>query len=128
MPRLRNESLDRMADYFVNYLFDEYKGTRHVRRVAAWVGLIVLGIGRVADRDWKVPRSRQLEFVYRSRRFKAKYDHRVGARGGIRVVEVLPGRGSPEGDTVLEIASLRDAGSFYAEVRETLDEFIDSDE
>jgi len=39
-------SLDRIADHFVNYLFDEYRGSRHVRRVAAWIGFILKAIER----------------------------------------------------------------------------------
>ena len=35
---------ERLADYFINYLFDVYHGTRHVHRVASWVGLIVLAV------------------------------------------------------------------------------------
>jgi hypothetical protein len=36
-----------LADYFVRYLFEEYHGTRHVRRIASWVGFVVKGIERV---------------------------------------------------------------------------------
>ncbi len=31
---------ERLADYFVNYLFASYQGARHVRRVASWVDLV----------------------------------------------------------------------------------------
>src|SRR5262249_39402797 len=30
-------SVERLANYFVNYLFDRYQGSRHVRRVATWI-------------------------------------------------------------------------------------------
>ena len=33
-------AVERLADYFVNYLFDEFQGTRHVRRVATWIGFL----------------------------------------------------------------------------------------
>jgi hypothetical protein len=62
MARLPGEPAERLADYFVTYLFDQYKGSRHVRRVASWVGLVILGIEKVVGQDWQIPRSRQLEF------------------------------------------------------------------
>ena len=34
-------SVERVADHFVNYLFDTYRGSRHVRHVASWVGFLV---------------------------------------------------------------------------------------
>ena len=37
---------ERMADEFVRYLRDDFKGVRRVRRVASWLGFIVLGIRR----------------------------------------------------------------------------------
>jgi hypothetical protein len=30
-----------LADHFVNYIFDTYQGTRHVRRVATWIGFLL---------------------------------------------------------------------------------------
>jgi hypothetical protein len=103
---------ERIADHFVNYLFDEYQGSRHVRRVASWVGLIVLGIEKLTG-NRNVPRTRQLRFEYASRTFKAKYNHKAGPRGGIDIVEIDPGRGSPEGRTVGSIRNLAEAASFY---------------
>lgn len=113
MARLARASAELLADHFVNYLFDEYQGSRHARRIASWVGLIVLGIQRVAGDNWKVPRNRQLRFKFRGRSFKAKYNHRAGSRGGIDIVEILEGRGSPEGETVTSITNLREAEEFY---------------
>ena len=37
---------ERLVDNFIAYLFENYAGSRHVRRVASWVGLIVLAIDR----------------------------------------------------------------------------------
>lgn len=128
MTRLTGGSADQVADYFINYLFDQYRGVRHVRRVASWIGLIVLGVERVAGQEWAVPRSRQLEFRLNGRRFKAKYNHRTGARGGIELVEVLPGRGSPEGRTVVTITSLTEAEAFYTGSERVLASFARSAE
>jgi hypothetical protein len=113
MPKLTRAKPERLADHFVNYLFDEYQGSIHVRRVASWVGFIVLGIERAAGSDWKIPRTRQLQFACGVKVFKAKYNHKAGKRGGIEIVEVLPDRGSPEGKVVAQICSLAEAEQFY---------------
>ena len=114
---------ERLADRFVNYLFDNYSGSRHVRRVASWVGLIVLAIEKIAEKMW-IPRSRQLKFTFQGRTFKVKYDHSIGGRGGIQIVEVLSGRGSPEGEEVIEIKSLSEAEQFYINTEEILRQFL----
>jgi hypothetical protein len=82
-----------------------------------WVGLIVLGIDKLADRRY-IPRNRQLRFDYDGRSFKAKFNHRTGtgsgfSRGGIDIIEIVEGRGSPEGKTVCSITNLKEAAAFY---------------
>ena len=124
MSPLAQASPERLADHFVAYLFDEYRGSRHVRRVASWVGLIVMGIQRAAGNDWKIPRNRQLHFSYHGRLFKAKFNHRAGARGGIEIVEVLDGRGSPEGERVALIKSLCEAEDFYNQAPLIFQDFV----
>ena len=69
-------------------------------------------------------RSRQLKFTFQSRTFKVKYDHSIGGRGGIQIVEVLSRRGSPEGDGVIEIKSLSEAEKFYNDAEEMLRQFL----
>ena len=114
---------EKLADYFVKYLFDNYRGTRHVRRVASWVGLIVLAVNRIGEeRDLR--RTRQLGFMLEGRIFKVKYNHSIGGRGGIQIVEVLPGRGSPEGDIVISITSLSEAEQFYNDAEEMIRRFL----
>ncbi len=83
-----------------------------MRRVASWVGLIVLGIEKLTG-SRKIPRTRQLRFEYAGRSFKAKYNHKTGPRGGIDIVEIVSGRGSPEGRTVASIKNLEEAARFY---------------
>jgi len=107
-------SMDRIADHFVNYLFDQYRGSRHVRRVAAWIGFILKAIER-SDATVRINRERQLTFTYSGHRYKVRYRHNIRPRGGIEVVEMLPGRGSPDGRVVLLIASLQDAEDVYRE-------------
>ncbi len=113
MPKIIGSSPEFMANYFVNYLFDKYGEARHVRRVASWIGLIVLGIEKISGQSWKVPRMRQLWFDYAGRSFKARYNHEVGKKGGIEIVEVLPGAGAPEGSVLYTIADLKSAEEFY---------------
>lgn len=105
MAQLQDVDAERLADGFVQYLFDEYKGTRHVRRVASRVGFVVKGIERVAT-EWHVPRTRQLVFTVGGRKYKARYEHGAGPRGGVEILEVLPGRGAPDGTILVTISSL----------------------
>jgi len=115
-----------LADYFVRYLFEEYHGTRHVRRIASWVGFVVKGIERVVGANFERRRSRQIGFDYHGRQFKVRYIHRSKAcpRGGVQIVEVLPGRGAPEGNIVVEIGSLADAERVYHKLGQELNAFL----
>ena len=118
-------STERMADHFVNYLFDESKGSMHVRRVATWIGFVLKGIERVSGGTLSRNRIRQVTFEYRSRRFKARYNHQIGGRGGLEIVEVLPGRGAPEGQVAVSIANLDEAEAVYESLGQRLDQFVD---
>lgn len=104
-------SAEYIADKFVNYLFDEYRGSRHVRRIASWLGLLVLGIDKIKD-HWWLARTRQLHFESGKRRFKVRYNHKIGRRGGIEIVEIARSWGSPEVGTVARIANLVQAARF----------------
>ncbi len=104
--------MDRMADHFVNYLFDQYRGARHVRRVAAWIGFVLKAIER-AGATARINRQRQLVFERSGHRYKVRYRHQIRPRGGIEIVRVLPGRGAPDGEVLLRIASLQDAEDAY---------------
>lgn len=120
MTILEDVSADRMAEHFVNYLFDDFNGSRHVRRVAAWVGFIVRGVERVAGHHWWVgggSAMRQLWFSYANRNFKVKYDHKLrkqAARiGGVQIVEVSETRGKEELRVIATIRDLDEAEEFY---------------
>jgi len=117
-------SSERLADHFVSYLFDQYKGSRHVRRVASWIGFIIKAVENIAGSALRQNRQRQIMFDYRERQFKAKYNHKAGLRGGIEIVEVLPGRGVPEGKTVIQVKNLEDAEDCYLTLKTRLDTFI----
>lgn len=115
---------ERLADHFVNYLFDQYKGSRHVRRVASWIGFIIKAVEKIAGSTLRLNRQRQIMFDYNDRQFKAKYNHKAGPRGGIEIIEVLRGRGAPEGNTVLQVTNLADAEDCYLNIKKRLDTFI----
>jgi hypothetical protein len=69
-----------LADYFVRYLFEEYHGTRHVRRIASWVGFVVKGTERVVGTNFQRRHARQIGFDYHGRQFKVRYVHRTGVK------------------------------------------------
>lgn len=123
------KSAERLADYFVNFLYHKYRGSRHVRRVASWIGFITLALARIkAVKNVRRHHTRQLEFDYKKHKFKVKYDHTIGTaenfrRGGIEISEVLPGRGEPKGESVLKIKTLLEAENAYHSLKKTLDKF-----
>jgi hypothetical protein len=117
-------STERLADHFVNYLFDHYHGSRHVRRVSTWIGFILKAIENAAGNSLQISRTRQITFDYQGHHFKARFNHSAGTRGGIEIVEVLPGRGAPEGRTALTVTSLTEAEDAYNSLEAQLDQFI----
>jgi hypothetical protein len=119
-------SVDRLADHFVSCLFDRYQGMRHVRRVVAWIGLLLKAVERVSNGSLHINHSRQVVFEYRGRRFKVRYDHQASLRGGIDILEVLPGRGAPDGQRVIRITNLDEAEDAYHALENHLDDFIAS--
>lgn len=121
-----NTPPERLADHFINYLYDNYRGSRHVRRVASWIGFIILGLARAGISNLHLSRSRQTVFDYSGRRFKVRYHHQAGGRGGIQIVEVSPGRGAPEGQVVLTITTLLEAEKAYRSIPAKLRRFVAS--
>lgn len=117
--------VERLADHFVSYLFDEYAGSRHVRRVASWVGFVLKAIEAVAAGSARQNRKRQVVFDYAGRHFKARYNHKAGTRGGIEIVEFAAGRGSPNVGVVAQIGTLNGAEQVYRNLKVLLDEYLD---
>jgi hypothetical protein len=124
MTNDKGASVELLADHFVNYLFDTYQGTRHVRGVATWIGFLLKGLENLPGSQLQQSRERQVRFDYANRRFKARYNHTVGTRGGIEIIEVLPGRGQPEGEVAVQITNLHEAEEVYRNLRSRLDAFI----
>jgi hypothetical protein len=114
-----------LADYFINYLYSRYRGNRHVRRIASWVGLVVLSLLRAKGvTHINRRRTRQLAFEYMNRMFKVKFNHAAGPRGGIEITEFYSGQGEPEGKTVLQIKNLLEAEDVYQSLESHLKKFI----
>ena len=107
-----NFSADRMSDEYLNYLFQAKADNRHVRRIASWLGLLILGIEKIKDKWW-VSHTRQLCFEVDKTRYKVKYSHSAGTRGGIEFVEIEAAPGQPEIHTARTILNLEDAAKFY---------------
>lgn len=115
---------EQLANHFVSYLFKKYKGSSHVRRVASWIGFLMLGVEKIATSSLRLNRQRQIMFEYKCHQFKAKFNHETGFKGGIDIIEVLPERGAPEGRTVFQIKNLADAEDCYLSLKARLDSFI----
>ncbi len=124
MPESTSAKTERMANKFVWYMGEKYHSSKHVLRVATWIGFILKGIEGVAGASLDYRRTRQVSFRYKRRTFKAKYNHHAGLRGGIDIVEVLPGRGAPEGELAVRIRNLGEAEDVYLTLKERLDRFI----
>lgn len=116
-----------LADQFISYVFTEYKGSRHVRRVASWIGFILKAAENVSDGTLRKEQRRQIMFEYKTYQFKVKYNHKIGggfSRGGVEIVEVLPRRGAPEGDAVLQVRNLSEAEDCYLTLKSRLDSLV----
>src|SRR5436190_11857037 len=121
------DSSELLADQFISYLFTEYKGSRHVRRVASWIGFILKAAERVSGGTLRKEQRRQIMFDYKGHQFKVKYNHKIGdgfSRGGLEIVEVLSGRGAPEGDTILKVRNISEAEDCYRTLEFRLDSLV----
>jgi hypothetical protein len=116
--------VERLANYFVGYLFDQYKGSNHVRRVATWIGFIVKAIERASGGDIQRNRSRQVLFGFRGHTFKIRYNHKAGPRGGIEIVESLDLQGRPDALPCVTITNLGEAEDVYHSLEAKLDEYL----
>lgn len=120
-----SKSADRVNNYFVGYVCDRFSHRRHIRRVVGWVGMLLKAIERVSGGDFELSRKRQVVLGYRNDRFKARFRHDVGSRGGIQIVEVLPLQGNPIIETGIDIRSLDEASEVCDGLERLLDAYID---
>jgi hypothetical protein len=117
---------ERLATDFACYLSQEFKGSRHVLRVMLWLGSLLKAIEAIADGNMLPFRKRQFMFTYRGRRFRVRLNHHADARGGIDIVEVLPGRGMPDGDVAVRETSLSEAVDILRTLKNRLDRYCDA--
>jgi hypothetical protein len=117
MPAQFVLSAENLTSYFTRYVFAHYADRRHVRRVLPWLGFVVMAILRLNDGRVRFNRERQLLFDSKGRTYKARFSHTIGSRGGIELLEVLPGRGMPDGKTLAQVTCLKDAERLYLGVR-----------
>ena len=109
-------SAERMAEISLARLFRNRVDCKHLRRVASWLGLLVLGVEKIKDRWW-VSTSKQLCFEFDGRRFEARYNPRLEPHGGIEIVEVEVKSGKPDISVAKAIANLKDAAKFFRSPR-----------
>ena len=109
-------SAERMAEISLAKLFRNRVDSPHLRRIASWLGLLVLGVEKIKDRWW-VSTSKQLCFEFDGRRFKARYNPRLKPHGGIEIVEVESKPGQPDIGIAKAISNLKDAAKFFRSPR-----------
>jgi hypothetical protein len=118
-----NDSPEHVANQFLAYLRDNKTDAKHVFRVASWIGMLALAIDKVKI-DWHKATSRQLVFQTHDRtttrggrpyinRYKVRYNHTVGGRGGLEIVEIGTSQGQPEIGVVAAFSTLYDVERFY---------------
>lgn len=100
-----------VCNHFMQYMFANTKA-RHVQRVAAWVGFLVAAI-EIRKDDWAFRHTRQFVFSVGNDWYKVRYNHAVGTRGGIQIVELADGR--TDGNVVKEFKTLDNVEDFYLE-------------
>ncbi|MGC9952699.1 MAG: hypothetical protein ABSD21_00260 [Rhizomicrobium sp.] len=107
-----DSSAEHMVEVYLAHLFRNKADSPHLRRVASWLGLLILGIEKIKD-IWWVSHTKQLCFEFDGRRFKARYNHRLKPHGGIEIVEVGPKPGQPDISVAKVISNLKDAAKFF---------------
>lgn len=63
-------SVERVANYLVGYIAQRYGDSQHVRRVASWLGFLLLGIDRLAPGAWWRAHTRQVRFEHEGAQFE----------------------------------------------------------
>jgi len=124
MSKNNGNAIERLTYYYVNYIVKNHSDSYHIRRIVSWVPLILKGIDKLPGAAPECLRIRQASFSYKNKKFKARYNHKIGSRGGVEIIEVLPGPGSPDGKTVLEIKNFSDAEKCYNSFQNTINNFI----
>ena len=109
-------SAEHMAEISLARLFRVKADSQHLRRVASWVGLLILGVEKIKDRWW-LSRSKQLCFEFDGRQFRARYNRNLKPHGGIEIVEVEPKTGLSDIGVAKAISNLKEAAKFFRSPR-----------
>jgi hypothetical protein len=125
MAACTNLSAEQVANRFVRYLAIGYSDRRHVIRVAHWLGFLIKAIDRASEGSFWISSTRQIKFEYRGHKFKARYRHKIGNRGGIEIVESLQLKGSPDSDPAVQILNLDQAADVFDTLEHRLDKYIE---
>jgi hypothetical protein len=120
--------IELLNNQLVGAICNGYSRSRHVRRVAGWIGLVLKGIEWIGGSSLKRYQRRQVQFEYAGRRFRGRFNHelvnpKLGRRGGLEIVEVLAVRGGRL-RPVLSITSLDEAEDAYLHLQEYLDRSV----
>ena len=93
---------ERFTMRFLDYLYDNYRDQRHIKRMAPSIGPVIWKIFQISHPS--LNRVRQIKFNYRSHRFKCRYSHHE--RGRFEIVEQI---GRRDGRTVCIVRNLTEA-------------------
>jgi len=106
---------ERFTIRFLDYLYDNYRNERHIKRMAPSIGPIIWKIFQISHPS--LNRVRQIRFSYRDHVFKARYSHHNN--GMLEIVEVV---GRRDRRTVCRIRNLTEAMNLN--LRESLDTLL----
>lgn len=121
-----SNTADGLIEYFLDLLFKGFSDIRHIFQVRSWLTFVIKAIYNLPGVVVVCPRVRQIKFYYQGYWFKARYGHppRLGSRGGLEIIKILPGQGEPDGPQVFVVMSLDDAEKFYRSAKKIMDTFI----
>ena len=105
-------SAERMAEVYLAKIFPDQADNPHMRQVASWLGVLMLGVEKIKDKWW-VSHNKQLCFEFDGRRFKAQYNDRLEPHGGIEIIEVEAKTGQSDIGIAKVISNLKDAMKFF---------------
>jgi len=98
-----------IANHFVKVICEKKPRTKHVRRVASWIGFLVHGLDKIGAK-FEI-KNRQLRMLAGGRKYKVRFQHKLpvggGIRGGIEIIEM------PSGIPVRQFRNLSECAAFY---------------
>jgi hypothetical protein len=105
-------SLEMLSNHFLGVLSGK---SRHVQRVASWLGLVLVGLKNMRATDVRTYYKQRLRFCYRGKEYVLHYRHDLGGRGGLALYDKATSR------VVFEMCSMEDAERFYTSASSVID-------